>query len=424
MLAIQKYFLLCLALLAPSMETLAQGGRGDDLVLYFAPSVTRIPPAGTWAMLSNHVAPTLREVLLSSGSDCTGAFAWSCWFNSNAIPTQVSNQRWVPLGTIAAESIAAADVDGDGNDELVASYNTPETTGTYLIKDVDTGEPRWIELHAQRSYFYPGDVDGNGRDDLVLAFYGRSQLWIRMDDGRWVRAHPGDPHWIGLADLDGNGQDDVLASFDGKRGLWARINNRKKWVRLHQRSPKGLYIADIDGDRKDDVIMNLGKKGVYVRRRNGEWVKLDKRSPIHIEPADLNGNGRDDLIFYFGSSGGGTYARMDNGKWRLLLSGYTQVLMAADVDGNGRDDVVFSRLDGSSTQATSTWVWMNNRQWAELASAQALGVLSGTPIPCPGFIPSPLQAGFTHCGFIPAPGFSRSSYIAADLDGSQGGHRR
>jgi hypothetical protein len=405
------YTLIFSSLFLLGIHAYAKEKRGDDLIVTFAPSVYGVPQGGFWAMISTHKIPTLVEVPVKPRTDCKGVNIWECWFTGNLSPTTVSNQRWVFLGRASPEFVKAADVDGDGRDEIVVNYLTKALPGTYIIKDIATGHPRWVTLLNYAANVVPVDLDGNGRDDLIPLSYKESRLRVRMDNGKWIIIAPGITLLLDKANLDKNVKDDLIATFPKKAGLFIKVNNQS-WVKIHSVTAKNFYHADIDGDGKDNIVADFGKGyGVQVRDAKGRWIKIDNRSPIHIEPADLDGNGRDDLIFNYGAR---TYARMDNGKWTYLLNGRTRILVAGDVDRNGKDDFVFSWSNPSTNvKAPSTWAFMNNRQTANIASAEAMSILGGTPIACPGGS----QTIISLCGFEQRPGFSRQTYTFANVDG-------
>jgi hypothetical protein len=65
-----------------------------------------------------------------------------------------------------------------------------------------------------------GDLDGDGRGDVVATNYKSSDAWIYYTDAHGVRAHAtertgGHPDGVAIGDLDGDGKRDVaLTSTD------------------------------------------------------------------------------------------------------------------------------------------------------------------------------------------------------------------
>lgn len=402
-----------------SVEAIAKERRGDDFVVSFNVSADRSPTAGFWAMISTNKPPAL--TLVQKKCPPPGLYGLGnigCkWENeqNRSLNIRASNQRWVSISKNSPSSVIGADINGDGRDELVANYSSK---GTYIIRDIHTGTPRWEKILNVAANVLPADFNGNGKADLVMLVDEKKPLNVRMDNGKVVKINPTTPKFTDVFNLDGKYRDDLVAVFRNKAGLFIR-RNKQAWVRVHAKSPVNYWRADIDGDGRDNIIADFGSVvGTYARSANGKWTKIWAGSPTSIEPADLNGNGRDDLVFYINNNK--TSVRMDNGKWYPLLDGLTRVLAAGDIDGNGKDDLVFS-LSGRGSKGTSTWAWMNNSKWAEIANGEALGNLAG--VPGPGSCGLGLGGlygygvGQVNCGWIPNSSFVGSTYTFANLDG-------
>ena len=88
-----------------------------------------------------------------------------------------------------------------------------------------------------------GDLDDNGKDDLVVDF-GSIGLWSRMNDASWLKLHNSSPELIATGDLDGNGADDVIATFSGS-GLWQKLN-LGGWSQLSSSAPDQVVTGDVN----------------------------------------------------------------------------------------------------------------------------------------------------------------------------------
>jgi len=81
-----------------------------------------------------------------------------------------------------------------------------------------------------------GDVDGNGKFDLVVDFGSLYGIWIWRNNDSWAPLHPLSSSGLVTGDLDGNGKAEVIVDFGPSYGVWL-FRNSTDWVPLHPLSP-------------------------------------------------------------------------------------------------------------------------------------------------------------------------------------------
>ena len=222
---------------------------------------------------------------------------------------------------IPVESLAAADLLGNGRDDLVA-------ISFYGLSrwDFVGGPLRWIEVAIEEAFFtatdiVAGDVDGDGDLDLVgtaggTAFEDGELRWWENDGGEAIDWPPHtvtpdiEADAVATADLDGDGDLDLLATSeeDGDILLWINATgDGLEWSESAVDSGLELLAeidtGDIDGDGDVDVVGSVGDSVLWWANLFGDglsWVEttLDPSLPNASEPllADIDSDGDLDLL--------------------------------------------------------------------------------------------------------------------------------
>lgn len=269
----------------------------------------------------------------------------------------------------------AGDFDGDGRDELVV-YNPTWWTipllglikvgpdgSLRLVRRYDADIPGWGGF-AAGDRFLAGDLDGDGRDDLLVTnFRDWSMPYVATllstGSGFTVsRRYDGDiPGWGGLApgdrvqlgDFAGTGRSDVLLwnSTDWSSiylGLFRMQRSGLRCIRMYTDDLPGwggfakndqIYVGDFNADGKDDLYLfngrdwsegylgmfrSTGSAFAYQRVYEGDvpgWGGL--REHDRFLPVDLTGNGRVGLFAWNMFDWGPNYA----GRMRSSGTGLT-----------------------------------------------------------------------------------------------------
>ena len=147
----------------------------------------------------------------------------------------------VDLGDRHAKEILVDDVDGDGRDELYVSVEAI-SGGKIEIRryDQDT-DPTAVNIVATLDdklcrFLTAGDVDGDGKKEMVAATH-KAGLWLlRPGEGMWKKElidadSSGFEHASILLDLDEDGRDELYVASDDQAELRRYVLSDEGWQR-------------------------------------------------------------------------------------------------------------------------------------------------------------------------------------------------
>ena len=263
------------------------------------------------------------------------------------------NTSTVSLHADTAEMVAVADIDNNGEDDVIASFLAGSgpggVGGTYVSRN--QGVLTLLDSKTAEQIAV-GDLDGNGQDDLLLDF-GADGLSLWVNDTGLIPFISLDIGAMAAGDLDNNGQDDMVLSIPGNSTIV--FKNLADFEVLDASVASAVSVADVDNNGEDDVIASFlagsgpgGVGGTYVSRNQGALTLLDSKTAEQIVNGDLDGNGQDDLLLDFGVDGLSLWV---NDISLIPLIPLSPVAMVTgDLDVNGQDDIIFS-IDGIGTVA-------------------------------------------------------------------------
>lgn len=148
------------------------------------------------------------------------------------------------------KEILATDMDGDGTPELYASVeaelgkraDAPPDADKTLVKQYAYADDKYVgEIVCKLPdtlcrFLVAGDVDGDGKQELIAATK-KSGIWLaRPGEGEWpielVDSESGGfEHATTLADLDGDGKQEIYVAADDQQEVHRYSWNDGKWKR-------------------------------------------------------------------------------------------------------------------------------------------------------------------------------------------------
>ena len=265
------------------------------------------------------------------------------------------------ISTSAASSVYAIDLDDDGDMDVVGS--SAGSVGWYENDGSGSFATHKICNHYYHREFrsvYALDVDGDGDMDVVTASYSPNDkiMWYENDGSQYFNHHIIADSVIGArsvsaADIDGDGDMDVLSGHNNI--AWYEYDGLESFI-THTVSSSGassVYAVDVDGDGDMDVVgSSAGSVGWY---ENDGFESFTTRTvstsgASSVYAVDLDGDGDMDVV---GSSAGSVSWYENGGSENFTTHIITtaaddaQSVYTADVDGDGDLDVLSAALGDS-----------------------------------------------------------------------------
>jgi hypothetical protein len=228
-----------------------------------------------------------------------------------------------------------SDVNGDGRDDIVSFERGTNADVHVALSNGSSFGPasRWHEyFSAGNEIPLLGDVNGDGRDDLVTFTRGASaDVYVALSTGE---------------------------AFGPAQQLW------HSWFAAGNETP---VVGDFNGDGRDDIAtLTRGTTAhVYVAMSDGSkfgastlWSDRFAFGAAAPMVGDFDCNGRDDLVaFHRGTTGEVTVAISSGGRfatastWRTGFATGARTPAVGDFNGDGCADIVeFSRGDSGRAQ--------------------------------------------------------------------------
>jgi len=207
---------------------------------------------------------------------------------------------WQRINTVDPVIMISADVDEDGRDELIAGFTGHglyyyDDPGLWTTTPINTALPDAMVRYS------------NG----VVCDYGATLgLMSYSQAGGWVEFNPEDPDKIAVVDIDGDGKDELVVSFVGY-GLYTYKPEGGTWDPINREIPESMIQLG------NGIALDFGATyGLWVWSQAGGWQQRNTVDPGLMVAVDIDNDGVEELVVAF--TGYGLYYFDDTDGWQLL----------------------------------------------------------------------------------------------------------
>jgi hypothetical protein len=305
-----------------------------------------------------------------------------------AVPMALRAELNFPQVELDASYIAyerdVGDIDGDGLNDVVAVsdggssvewFRAPTWNRQTLL--TLTGTYRYTRADD----FKVADVDGDGDKDLVVRLgagptddgEGRAAWVDNMGSGtgwvvRIIGVSPTYGKDIAVADLDQDARLDLVYREDALTQIWFNETNGWTEVRLNHAPHEGMELGDLDMDGDPDVVLNgfwfptpdtpaaCRQASNYIQQTiDGQWYGQTgdwTANSCKVAVGDVDGDGTNDVVFSHSERAGYqvTWYRRAGASWTthpVVGIDFAHNLQVYDADLDGDMDI----LSGGMTQS-------------------------------------------------------------------------
>jgi len=278
-------------------------------------------------------------------------------------------------------SVAVADVNGDGNPDLVVANRGSSSVSVLLGNGDGTFQSQTTFATGSYTYYVAvADVNGDGKPDLVVDNRHSSSVSVLLGNGNGTFQNQttfatGAYGPMVVADVNGDGKPDLVIGR-GSGVVSVLLGNGDGTFQNHAFFGGGgdssqrpaLAVADVNGDGKADLIVtdrnvptgfSNGSNEVAVLLGNGNGTFQSPANfatgaaPSSLAVADVNGDGKPDLIVANEQSnnvsvllgnGDGTFQSQTT----FATGSFPDSVVVADVSGDGKPDLVVANAGSDS----------------------------------------------------------------------------
>lgn len=329
--------------------------------------------------------------------DLLSASHWDdkvAWYENKDGQGDYSDTQIILSETLnGAGSVVGVDIDGDGDNDIVATSYLDDDIVWYENLDgaATFGEAQLIEDDLYEVYkVYPADLDADGDVDLVFTANGKI-IWYENLDGlgnfggqqEIESINNFNMEAIDIGDLDGDGDLDISAASNYGLLYFLNLDGQgnfgiRQQIEDYNFEALATKIADVDGDGDNDIVYagesttlpdyigwseNTDGQGTFS---NINYITTITTNLIDISVFDVDNDGDLDVVSSSWLSPNGLIAWYENLDGQGDFNNSQQVistntgspwkfdLLKADINQDGNMDIV------SINDADNKILWFNN----------------------------------------------------------------
>ena len=301
------------------------------------------------------------------------------WFEKLDGDTEYGPVEWLASHLKDPVSLYCADFDGDSDTDILVGLFYGDAV--LLLENVD-GTGTFSDRHHITSgtaaviTVVTADLDDDGDQDIIAGSHGEDKVtWYENLDGLGTFSQENmisnmvhDVSSVFSIDLDGDSDYDILAvNTHLDKVVWfENINGlgdfgEERVITIFTNGPRSVYSVDIDGDGDNDVLSaSSDNKIAWYENLDGQGnfgiqliISNEVENAYSVYSEDLDGDGDYDVLsaslydnkiaWYENEDGLGSF-----GSQQVISveAEYARCVYSADLDGDGDNDVLSaSRLD-------------------------------------------------------------------------------
>jgi hypothetical protein len=302
------------------------------------------------------------------------------WYENdgNANPSWTASD--IDANAVSARSVFAADMDGDGDMDIISASYSDSTIAWYENTATFSLDPSWTSSDLATSVsgaasVFAADMDGDGDMDIVSASMNDDTIAWYENDGAanpsWTAAdidtNADGAYDVHVADMDNDGDLDILSASQSDHTIaWYENNNGdgSSWsaanIDTNAASAKSVFAADMDNDGdmdilsasyNDDTIAWYENDGASNPSWTASDIVTDADGAWSVFAADMDNDGDmdivsastlDDTIAWYENDGAAdpSWAASDI----ATSADGARSVFVADMDGDGDMDILSASL--------------------------------------------------------------------------------